>query len=94
METELRDWFEHKFRPSKTDRKKDDITAAAASLKVRHGRKGLTGRTREATKGMTSGRAREAVNEVWNALAPPHPPPAHLYHYIHPEALHVDPPAR
>ncbi|XP_050714659.1 cyclic AMP-dependent transcription factor ATF-6 alpha-like isoform X2 [Eriocheir sinensis] len=96
LETELRDWFEHKFRPSKTDRKKDDITAAAApaSPKTKEARKGLAGHTGEAVKGVTSGRTREAISEVWNALAPPHPPPAHLYHYIHPEALHVDPPAR
>lgn len=97
LETELRDWFEHKFRPSKTDRKKDDITPAkpAASPRTRSGRKGLAGRLGGVLHGVTTGSgAGSAVDEVWNALAPPHPPPAHLYHYIHPEALQVDTPAR
>lgn len=97
LETELRDWFEHKFRPSKADRKKDDVTTtnAGASSKAKIARKGLAGRLGGALHGVTTRKAREsAVNEVWNALAPPHPPPAHLYHYIHPEALQVDTPAR
>ncbi|XP_045134373.1 cyclic AMP-dependent transcription factor ATF-6 alpha-like isoform X2 [Portunus trituberculatus] len=97
LETELRDWFEHKFRPSKTDRKKDDTTTANAgtSSKAKIIRKHLAGRLGGALHGVTTRKDREStVNEVWNALAPPHPPPAHLYHYIHPEALQVDTQAR
>ncbi|XP_045612811.1 cyclic AMP-dependent transcription factor ATF-6 alpha isoform X2 [Procambarus clarkii] len=85
LETELRGWFEHKFRPSKSEKKRED------KLRTSHP-KTKEGRSLRAIHGDVIPETRKpVVNEVWNALVPPSQPPTRLYRYIHPDVLQVDP---
>ncbi|XP_071543858.1 uncharacterized protein Atf6 isoform X2 [Panulirus ornatus] len=86
LETELRGWFEHKFRPSKMDKKKDE-KPRTSHPKTKEGRNGLASRGH-----MIPETTEHVVSEVWNALVPPSPPPARLFRYVHPDVLQVEPP--
>ncbi|KAK8748697.1 hypothetical protein OTU49_015952, partial [Cherax quadricarinatus] len=85
LETELRGWFENKFRPSKTDKKKEE-KRRTSHPKTKEGRNRLTSHTHVIPETQE-----RVVNEVWNALVPPSQPPTRLYRYIHPDVLQVDP---
>ncbi|XP_042236516.1 cyclic AMP-dependent transcription factor ATF-6 alpha-like isoform X2 [Homarus americanus] len=86
LETELRGWFEHKFKPSSKVEKKKDEKPHTSHLKTKEGRNRLLSHGQ-----LIPEKQKHVVNEVWNALVPPSQPPTRLYRYVHPDVLQVDP---
>ncbi|KAK3884617.1 hypothetical protein Pcinc_011124 [Petrolisthes cinctipes] len=78
LESELRDWFQHKFRPSSKKRDSEQYHLPPVAKK---GRGGL------ASRAVAGG----GLGGAWNALAPPQAPPPRLYRYFQPEVIQVEP---